>query len=85
MWSGIPKLPKLKSLIFLCNILRKKCFWHAGKHENLQQTDTMILMWMIKHLQSPQNSRFAMSLQYVKKEVRDEVDFLPVNKHQSDL
>ena len=85
MWPGIPKLPKLKSLIFLCNILRKKCFWHAGKHENLQQTDTMILMWMIKRLQSSQNSRFAMSLQYVKKEVRDEVDFLPVNKHQSDL
>ena len=51
VWPGIPKLPKLKSLIFLCNILRK-CFLHADKHENLQQTDTMILMGIVKHLQS---------------------------------
>ena len=28
---------------------------------------------------------FAMSLQYLKKEVRDEVDFLDVDKHQSFL
>ena len=31
------------------------------------------------------NSMFAMSLQYLKKEVRDEVDFLDVDKHQSFL
>ena len=40
-------------------------------------------MGMIKHSQSPQNSKFAMSLQYLKKEVRDEVDFLDAEKHQS--
>ena len=35
----------------------------------------MILMEMVKHFQSSQNSKFTMSVQYLKKEVRDEVDF----------
>ena len=45
----------------------------------------MILMGMVKHSQSSQNSKFAMSLQYLKKDVKDEVDFLHVDKHQSFL
>ena len=45
----------------------------------------MILVWMVKHFQSSENSEFAMSLQYLKKEVKDEVDFLHVDKHQSFL
>ena len=32
-------------------------------------------MQMVKHFQSSQNSKFAMSLQYLKKKVRDEFDF----------
>ena len=40
---------------------------------------------MVKYSQSSQNSKFAMSLQYLKKEVRDEVDFLHADKHQSFL
>ena len=39
-------------------------------------------MGMVKHSQSYQNSKFAMSLQYLKKEVRDEVDFLHADRHQ---
>ena len=35
---------------------------------------------MAKHSQSSQNSKFAMSLQYLKKEVKDEVDFLHADK-----
>ena len=35
-----------------------------------------ILMGMVKHSQKSQISKFTMSLQYLKKEVRDEVDFL---------
>ena len=45
----------------------------------------MILMGDVKHSQSSQNSKFAMSLQYLKKEVKDEVDFLHADKHQSFL
>ena len=33
-------------------------FLHAGKHENLPQIDTMILMEIVKHFQSSQNSKF---------------------------
>ena len=37
---------------------------------------------MLNHSQSPQNSKVSMSLQYFKKEVRDEVDFLHADKHK---
>ena len=57
-------------------------FLHAGKHESLLQSDSVILMGMVRHSQSSQNSKFAMFLQYLKKEVRD-VDFLHEDKHQS--
>ena len=40
---------------------------------------------MVKYPQNSQNSKFAMSLQYHKNEVRDEVDFLHPDKHQSFL
>ena len=49
------------------------------------QIDTMTLMRMLKHSQNLQNSKFAMSLQYLKKEIIDEVDFLHADKHQSFL
>ena len=87
------KLPKKRSLLFLCNIfaislqyLGKEVsyevhFLHVDKLESLPQIDTMFLMGMVKHSQSFQNSKFAMSLQYLKKEVRDEVDFLHAEKH----
>ena len=58
-------------------------FLQADKHENLLQTDTMILMGMIKHFQSSQKRKFAVSLQCYTKVVSDEVDFLHVDKHQS--
>ena len=60
-------------------------FLHAGKHENLLQLGTMILMEMVKHFQSSQNSKFTMSVQYLKTKVRDEIDFLHADKHQSGL
>ena len=49
--------------------------------------DNMIFMGMVKHSQSSQNSKFAMSLslQYLKKEFRNEVDFLHPDEHQSFL
>ena len=58
---------------------------HADKHERLLQIDSMILMGMVKYSQSSQNIKFAMSLQYLRKEVKDEVDFLHAEKHQSVL
>ena len=46
---------------------------HVSKHESLLQIDSM---GMVKNSRSPQNSKFPMSLQYLKKEVKAEVDFL---------
>ena len=66
----------------------KLVFLNADKHESFEsflQIDTMILIEMIKHSQSSQNSKFAMSLQYIKKEVRIMVDFLLADKHQSSV
>ena len=51
----------------------------------MQQIDSIILMGIVKHSQSSQSSKFAMSLQYLEKEVKDEVDFLHPDKHQSFL
>ena len=46
----------------ICNILKKfneVNFLHADKHKSLLQIGTMILMGMVKHSQSSQNSKFA--------------------------
>ena len=45
----------------------------------------MVLMGMVKHSQNLQKSKFVMSLQNPRKEVRGEVDFLHADKHQSFL
>ena len=37
-------------------------FLHTDKQKSLLQIDAMILMGMVKHSQSSQNSKFAMSL-----------------------
>ena len=73
-------------LIFLC----------ADKHQSFLQVDfntlgikvsykviLSLLMGMIKHSQSTQSNKFAKSLQYLKKEIRDGVHFLHADKHQS--
>ena len=60
-------------------------FFPADKHESLLQIYTMILMGIVKHSQSSPNSKFTMSLQYLKKGVRNEVGFWHVDKHQSFL
>ena len=40
---------------------------------------------MTRHVQISQNNKFVISLQYLKKEVSDEVDFLHVEKRESFL
>ena len=38
---------------------------------------------MARHIQITRNNKFAISLEYLKKEVSDEVDFLHADKHES--
>ena len=41
-----------------------------------------LILSFYKHAQSTQNNKFAISLQYLKKDVSDEVDFLHADKHK---
>ena len=38
---------------------------------------------MVRHAQIAENNKFAISLEYLKKELNDEVDFLHADKHES--
>ena len=71
-------------------------FLHADKHRSFLQVDLntlgvkdfykvmlSLLMGMILHFQSTQSNKFAISLQYLEKEVRNRVHFLYANKHQN--
>ena len=72
---------------YLCNIS-----WKAWEMKLIfcLQINTKIFyklivsLWMciVKHAQSTQNNKFTISLQYLKENVKDEVDFLPADKHQ---
>ena len=42
-------------------------------------------VWVARHAQTTLNNKFAISLQYYKKEVIDKVNFLLADKHQSFL
>ena len=74
----MPKLPKIFAISL--QYLKKEVssqidFLHAEKHESLLQIDTMTLIAIVKHSQSSQNSKVAMYLQYINKEVRKGVHF----------
>ena len=69
---------------------------HAFKHQSFLQVDfntlgitffykviLSLLMGIIKDSESTQSNKFAISLQYLKKEVRDRVFFLHADKNQS--
>ena len=80
VWPGMPKLPKITSFIFLWNILKKKwlmklIFYMQIKMEISYKLILWFLMGMVKHSQRSQNSKFAMSLQYLEKEVRMKLIF----------
>ena len=70
-------------------------FLHADKHQSFLQVDSStlgikvsykviltLLMGIIKHSQSTQSNKFAISLQNRKNKVRDGVYFLHADKHQ---
>ena len=54
----------------------------TDKHKRFLQIVTMIWGVWARHAQITQNSKFAIFLQYLKKEVSDEVDFLHADKHE---
>ena len=50
-------------------------FLHADKYESLLAIDSMSLMWMTKHSQRSQNSKFAMYLNISKKKLKIKLSF----------
>ena len=83
LWTDMPKVPKITSLQYFRIILRKT--W--GKHLLFWTTISFKVFYklipaIIIHGQSSQNNKFQISLQCLKKEGRDEVDFSHANKHQ---
>ena len=69
-------------------------FLHADKHQSFLQSDfntlsikvsykviLSLLICIIKHSQSTQSNKFALSLKYLKNELRDGVYFLLADKH----
>ena len=78
--------PKQQICYFFAISFKRSEWWswflHRKEHEGFLQINTMVLIGMIKHSQSFQNSKFAMPLQYLKQKVRDKVDFLLADKHQ---
>ena len=74
----------------------KLIFLHTDKHQRFLQVDfntlsikvsykviLSLLMGMIKYSQNTRRNKFTISLQYLKKEVRNRVHFLHADKHQS--
>ena len=56
-------------------------FLPADKDKSFLQDDSITLDVHTQACPSTQNNRFTISLQYVKENVKDEVDLLPANKH----
>ena len=56
-------------------------FLPADKHKSFLQVDNITLDVQSQSSQSIQNNKFAISLQYLKENLRDEFDFLPADKH----
>ena len=57
----------------------------GDKRQRFLQIDTVILGYVASLAQITQSNNFAISLQYLKKEVIDEVDFLHPDKQESFL
>ena len=96
-WLNILKVLKMSSLQCLYNISKNNLkmeavFLHAVNIKISYNTlgakvsyklILSLLMGMIKHPQSTQINKFAISLQFLKEQVREGVFFLYLDKHQS--
>ena len=93
-WIGITKLTQstqITTLQYLCNISRR-----IGRMKlifclqiiNIKDFFKLMLSFQVcvtSHAQITQNNKFVISLQYLQKEVSDEVDFLHADNHENFL
>ena len=72
---------------YLWNLSRKVwgmklIFWLQINTKVFYKLIVSLWVCIVRHTQSTQNNKFSISLQYLKENVKDEVDFLPANKYQ---
>ena len=89
VWPDMPKLPKTKTLLFFCNVLTEKWMMKLTFCMQLSmKTYCKLILWFWWRWSSISKVPKIASLQclwYLKKELRDEVDFLHADKYQSSL
>ena len=76
VWPGMPKLPKIISFLFLCNVLRKEWVWVMKMTFYMQikmKITYKLILWflmgMVKHSQSFRNIKFPMFYNILKKKL----------------
>ena len=74
---------KLEMKLIFCIQINIKVDFNNSGIKVFYKVILSFLMGIIKHSQNTQSNKFALSLQYLKKEVRYGVNFLHVDKHQS--
>ena len=57
----------------------------TDQRQRFLQITVIILDGVTRHVQITQNSKFAISLQYLQKELSDETNFLHADQHESML
>ena len=56
-------------------------FLPADTHKVFYKLIVSLWVWVARHVQSTQSNKFTRSLQYLKENLKDEVDFLPADIH----
>ena len=78
------ELPKIASLLFLYNMLRKKwvvqLILHADKHESLLQIDAKIFLWVWSSISEVPKKASLQCLYNIPNKIRDVVDFFDADK-----
>ena len=72
----MPKVAKTTSLQYLCSMLKKM-------QRMMQRMKLIFACIFCRHVQITQDKKVAISLQHLKKEVNDKVDFLHADKRQT--
>ena len=79
-----------KKFIYLCNISSKTwgmklIFCMQINVKVFYKIIVSLWVWVARHAQSTQNRNFAISLQYIVENVKDEIGFLPADQRQKFL
>ena len=96
VWPGMPKLPKITSLLFLCNIFKKIEWWSCTQISMKDYYKLIVWFWWgwssipkvpkILSLQCLYNiSEKKLKMKLIFCMQKNEVDFLHAEKHQSVL